>query len=206
MSSMLEETSAVRTHTDIDARIAARVRSLRAELALSLDALACRSGVSRSMISLIERAESSPTAAVLERIATGFGLPLAALFEGPQLSSAPLSTRADRTTWCDPESGYVRRNISPASGVSPLQLVEVLMPAGARVAYENGAGNVGIHQQIWVQQGRVDVTVGHKTYHLTEDDCLAMQLNEPTAFRNPTRKPARYLVAIATEHSRAFRR
>jgi transcriptional regulator with XRE-family HTH domain len=206
MSSIMEQIPTVESHTDVDARIAARVRSLRSERALSLDALASRSGVSRSMISLIERAESSPTAAVLERIATGFGLPLAALFEVPHISSAPLSRRADRTTWCDPESGYVRRNISPAGGASPLQLVEVLMPAGARVAYENGPGNVGIHQQIWVQQGRVDVTVGHKTYHLTEDDCLAMQLNVPTAFRNPTRKMARYIVAIATEHSSASRR
>jgi transcriptional regulator with XRE-family HTH domain len=77
--------STVESHIDIDARIAARVRLLRSERALSLDALASRSGVSRSMISLIERAESSPTAAVLERIATGFGLPLAVLFELPHI-------------------------------------------------------------------------------------------------------------------------
>jgi hypothetical protein len=44
------------------------------------------------------------------------------------------------------------------------------------------------------------------THRLSEDDCLAMQLDEPTAFRNRTRKPARYLVVIATERSRASRR
>ena len=44
------------------------------------------------------------------------------------------------------------------------------------------------------------------TYRLAEDDCLAMRLNEPTAFRNRTRKPARYLVIIASERSHAPRR
>ena len=52
---------------DINARIAARVRALRAARGLSLEALAQACGVSRSMISLIERGESSPTAVLLEK-------------------------------------------------------------------------------------------------------------------------------------------
>ena len=52
--------------SDLNQRIAERVRDLRAAQGLSLDALAGRCGVSRSMISLIERGESSPTAVVLE--------------------------------------------------------------------------------------------------------------------------------------------
>jgi len=57
-----------------------------------------------------------------------------------------------------------------------------------------------------MQEGTVEVTLGRVTHRLAEDDCLAMRLNEPTAFRNRTRKPARYLVIIASEHSRAPRR
>ena len=81
-----------------------------------------------------------------------------------------------------------------------------MLPAGARVAYENAARDTGIHQQVWVREGSIEATVGRKTYRLDEDDCLAMQLNEPTAYRNRTRKPARYLVVIATERSRVPRR
>jgi uncharacterized cupin superfamily protein len=73
------------------------------------------------------------------------------------------------------------------------------------VAYETGARDARIHQQIWVQRGSVEVTLGRVTHRLSEDDCLAMQLNEPTAFHNRTRKAARYIVIIATEHSRAGR-
>jgi len=191
---------------DINGRIAGRVRALRAEHAMTLDALAARSHVSRSMLSLVERGESSPTAVVLEKIATGLGVPLAALFDDPAAPASPVSRRADRTAWRDPQSGYVRRNISPAGFPSPIQIVEVILPAGARVAYETGAREVRMDQQVWVQQGSIEVTVGRVTHRLSEDDCLAMRLDEPTAYRNRTRRPARYVVVVVTERPRAWRR
>jgi transcriptional regulator with XRE-family HTH domain len=192
--------------SDINARIASRVRALRADLGMTLDALAAKCDVSRSMISLVERGESSPTAVVLERIATGLRVPLATLFEDSGAPVNPVSRREDRTPWRDPQSGYVRRNISPANFPSPIQIVEIVLPAGARVAYETGARDVNIDQQIWVQEGSVEVTLGRVTHRLGEDDCLAMRLDAPTAFRNRTRKPARYLVIIASDRSRAPRR
>lgn len=191
---------------DINARIAYRVRALRTDLGLTLDALAARCDVSRSMISLIERGESSPTAVVLEKIATGLGVSLATLFDDVRAPANPVSRREDRTSWRDPQSGYVRRNISPANVPSPMQIVEVVLPAGASVAYETGARDVSMHQQIWILEGSIEVTLGSVTYCLAEDDCFAMQLNEPTAFRNPTDTPARYIVVIATEPGRPSRR
>jgi transcriptional regulator with XRE-family HTH domain len=203
---MEERATSTAVTPDINARIASRVRGLRTDLGMTLDALAAKCDVSRSMISLVERGESSPTAVVLEKIATGLRVPLATLFEDSNAPASPVSRRGDRTSWRDPQSGYVRRNISPANFPSPLQIVEIVLPAGARVAYETGARDVSIHQQIWVQEGAVEVTLGRVTHRLVEDDCLAMRLNEPTAFRNRTRKPARYLVIIASEGSRAPRR
>ena len=191
---------------DINARIASRVRALRTEHGLTLDALGAKCEVSRSMLSLIERGESSPTAVVLEKIAWGLGVSLATLFDDASAPADPVSRPADRTRWRDPQSGYVRRNISPANFPSPIRIIEIVLPAGARVAYETGAREVSLHQQIWVQEGSLEVTLGNVIYRLAEDDCLAMQLNEPTAFRNRTRKPARYLVIVAGERARASRR
>ena len=73
--------------TGVNDHIAARVRQLRAERGLSLDGLAERSGVSRSMISLIERAETSPTAVVLEKLAAALDTTLAGLFTIETLDS-----------------------------------------------------------------------------------------------------------------------
>lgn len=202
----MQEKAVEPTTSDINARIAARVRDLRTELGMTLEALAAASEVSRSMLSLIERGESSATAVVLEKVATGLGVPLATLFEDSSASASPVSRRAERTPWRDPQSGYVRCNISPPNFPSPIQIVEVVLPAGARVAYETGAREPNVHQQIWVRQGSVEVTVGKVTHRLAEDDCLAMQLNEPTAFRNPTRKSVRYIVVLSSERLRAGRR
>src|SRR5438876_127774 len=84
---------------DLNQRIAERVRELRAAQGLSLDAVATKSGVSRSMISLIERGESSPTAVVLEKLAAGLGVMLASLFDAPaaaaQVPSGPVARRDD---------------------------------------------------------------------------------------------------------------
>jgi transcriptional regulator with XRE-family HTH domain len=201
--SIMQDGTAIPIAQDINSRIASRVRVLRTDLGMTLDALAAQCDVSRSMISLVERGESSPTAVVLEKIATGLGVPLATLFDNPSAPASPVSRRDDRTPWRDPQSGYIRRNISPANFPSPIRLVEVVLPAGARVAYETGARDVSIHQQIWVQEGSIEVTLGGVTHRLSEDDCLAMRLNEPTAFHNRTRKPARYVVVVATERARA---
>jgi len=50
------------------------------------------------------------------------------------------------------------------------------------------------------------VTLGSVTSRLSKGDCLAMQLDAPTAFRNRTRRPARYIVVIASERSRPPRK
>ncbi|HYX05059.1 MAG TPA: XRE family transcriptional regulator [Reyranella sp.] len=181
---------------NINARIASRVRQLRADRGLALDALAESSGVSRSMISLIERGESSPTAVVLEKLATGLGVPLAALFNAPAAPPDPMSRRKDQVEWRDPASGYLRRNVSPAGFPSPLHLVEVFFPAGARVAYETGARPGVTHQQIWVLQGEIEITLDSTRHRLGAGDCLAMVLDRPITYRNRTSKPARYAVVL----------
>jgi len=206
ITSIMKESAAGLVNPGINGRIAARVRTVRGERGMTLDALAAKCDVSRSMISLIERGESSPTAVVLEKVATGLGVPLAALFDNPEAAAKPVSRRTDRTAWRDPESGYLRRNISPANFPSPIQVVEVELPAGARIAYETGARDASIFQQIWVQQGSIEVTLGGTTHRLAADDCLAMQLNQPTAFHNRSRKPARYIVVVATDFARTQRR
>jgi transcriptional regulator with XRE-family HTH domain len=187
----------------VNERIADRVRELRAAHDLSLDALASKSGVSRSMISLIERGESSPTAVVLEKLAAGLGVTLASLFDAPAAAalapSGPVARRGDQPQWQDPASGYRRRNVSPPGVPQPMQIVEVHFPAGGRVAFETGGRDMRVHQQVWVLDGAIDITLGAERHRLREGDCLAMQLDRPTMFHNPTRKPTRYAVVIATD-------
>jgi transcriptional regulator with XRE-family HTH domain len=198
IASIMEDTA-----SGLNRRIAERVGELRAAQSLSLDALASRSGVSRSMISLIERGESSPTAVVLEKLSAGLGVMLASLFDAPasaaRAPNGPVARRADQPQWQDPASGYRRRNVSPPGVPQPMQIVEVHFPPRGRVAFETGGREVRVHQQVWVLEGAIDITVGDVRHRLRVGDCLAMQLDRPTMFHNPTRKPARYAVVIASE-------
>jgi uncharacterized cupin superfamily protein len=75
----------------------------------------------------------------------------------------------------------------------------VHFPAGGRVAFENGGRDMRVHQQVWVLDGAIDVTLGVERHRLREGDCMAMQLDRPTMFHNPTRKSARYAVVIASD-------
>ena len=188
---------------DVSQRIARRVRDLRTAAALSLDDLAQRCGVSRSMISLIERGESSPTAVVLEKLSVGLGVPLASLFDAPAPQPEPLSRRADQLEWRDPASGYLRRNVSPAGLDTPIQIVEVLFPPGARVAYDTAARRPRVFQQVWMLEGRIELTLGKQAHRLDAGDCLAMQLDQRVGFYNPTRRRARYAVVLCTESAMA---
>ncbi|HEV7760687.1 MAG TPA: XRE family transcriptional regulator [Acidimicrobiales bacterium] len=192
----------ITTDDDVNARIAARVGALRAERGHTLDALAERSGVSRSAISAIERGAANPTAVVLERLATGLDVPLASLFDGPAArdtpaaAPGPLVRRADQLRWRDPQSGYVRRNVSPPGWPSPIRITEVELPPGATVAYETAERAVVIDQQLWVLAGEVEVTVGDQVHRLDTGDCLAMRVDRPTAFHNPGDRVVRYAVVV----------
>jgi len=209
MSGMVDDTTD-RTGgevTDLSARIGARVRQLRTDHGYSLDVLAARSGVSRSAISTIERGTASPTAVVLERLATGLDVPLASLFDPvPSVDApSPVVRQADQEWWRDPGSGYRRRNVSPPAWPSPIRIVESVLTAYATVAYETAERDVEIHQQVWVLAGWLDLTVGSETHHLGAGDCVAMRLDRPITFHNASATRTRYAVVIVSERPPARR-
>src|SRR6476619_8507575 len=92
-------------------QIARRLRMERDGRGWSLADLAGRSGVSKATISKIERAEVSPTAVVLVRLASAFDLTLAGLMLRAEGQGERLSRASDQPVWRDPETGYLRRQV-----------------------------------------------------------------------------------------------
>src|SRR5689334_7614753 len=124
---------------------------------------------------------------------------LADLFDAPAAPQSPsdrIARRKDQPAWQDPASGYVRRNVSPPGAAQPIHIVDVRFPPGGRVAFETGARAARTFQQVWVLDGAIDVTLGAERHRLREGDCLAMELDRPTMFHNPTRRTARYAVVF----------
>jgi transcriptional regulator with XRE-family HTH domain len=174
--------------------LASSVGEARRALGLSVSALAERSGVSRAMIAKVERAEAQPTAALLGRLSAALGMTLSELVARAEQDDHRLARAADQPRWVDPQTGYERRAISPAAG-APLELVEVELPAGARVSYPADAYTF-IHQQIWVLRGRLAFREGEDEHDLRAGDCLQLGPPAPCTFHNPGARPCRYLVAL----------
>ena len=185
----------------IDRDIGGRVRALRSTQGLTLDDLGVRAGVSRAMLSRIERGESSPTAQLLNRVCVGLGVTLSTLFAEAEAPSTPLRRRAEQPAWRDPESGYVRRLISPPGTRSATEIVEVEFPAGATVAF-GSQRLAGVDQHVWILDGAMEMTVGDEVHRLDTGDCLHMRLDQSIRFRNPFDRPARYVVVVARGSSR----
>src|ERR1700754_436647 len=90
---------------DIDDSVSKRVRRERAVRDWTLSDLAERAGVSKAMISKIERGETSPTAALLGRLSAAFGLTLSSLLADADASPRGPARQADQPTWRDPATG-----------------------------------------------------------------------------------------------------
>lgn len=178
----------------LDQRISDRIRLEREIRGWSLSELAERSGVSRTMIHKIERADSSPTATLLARLSGAFGLTMSTLIARAEIQDGRLSRRAHQPVWKDPQSGYIRRHVSPNSDL-PLELIEVELPAGADVPMPATAYAM-FRQLIWVKEGALTFIEGEETHVLATGDCL--ELGPPTdcVFRNAGEVPCVYTVVL----------
>ncbi len=183
-----------------ESALAGRLRREREERGWTLADLAARAGVSRAMISRIERAEASPTAVLLARLAAAFGLSLSALLarvEADAQGPRRLRRRAEQPLWRDPETGYVRRAVSPEG--TP-ELTHVELPPGTRVAYPAAACLDVRGQCLWVLAGRLDFSEGSQTYRIEAGDCIALGHPADRVFANASEQVAcHYLLAVVRE-------
>src|SRR5262245_36378960 len=115
---------------DVDEQIATQLKALRALRGWSLEQLAEASGVSRGMLSKIERGEVSATASLLSRVSAALDIPLSDLLAPPEVPRA-LQRRAERPRWQDPGTGFVRETVSPPLTGSGVEIVEVELPPHA---------------------------------------------------------------------------
>ena len=175
-----------------DARhLGRRIHELRVGRSWTLDILAERTGVSKAMLSKVERGENNPTLVVATKIAAALGLTMSQLIGADERRRILRLPKEQRVTFRDPATGIERR-LFPAFASSAVDIVQVIMPAGS------SSGDLAPHltrveYYLLVEQGVLRVTMGDETYDLEEGDALYFVADVPHRFDNIGPGEVRYV-------------
>ena len=179
----------------VDRRMARRLAALRSERGWTLEELAARSGISRATLSRLERCELSPTAAMLNKLCAQYGWTASRLMAEAEIGPPTVIRAAEQLTWKDPESGYVRRILSPPHANLKGELVEVRLPAGATIHYDVSP-LPGLEHHLWMLEGALSLEIEGTTFRLAKGDCVRYVLSGRSRFVSDSKRGARYVIAM----------
>lgn len=160
-----------------------RLRSRRQARGFTLEALAAASGVSRSMISDIERGAKSPTVLVLARLATALATTVSHLL-GEDRPEPVIAMPFDRQPAITDAAGWQRRIVSPALPGVEFELIRTSVPPRVVIG-EFAAHAPGSREYIAVETGSLLVTLGGVEHRLAAGDALYYAGDRVHAFANP---------------------
>ena len=154
---------------DILTRLPARLKEARRAQGLSLEAVANLSGVSRSMVSQIERGESSPTIATLWNLTRALQVDFAGLLEDGEAADKIEVLRATDVPSIDNMGQGCRIQIlSPPEEAGGHEVCDIRLNAGG--ALNSQPHTRGANEQLTVLEGSVTVTSGSATSTLNAGD------------------------------------
>jgi len=167
-----------------------RVRELRKKRNWTLEQLAAASGVSRSMLSEIERGNANPTLAVAFRIAGAFSMSLGELVDEPTGPRSRIDViRADDRAYHYRSDKHVRiRTLSPLRLEKSVEYYQVTLAPGG--ALSSSPHFEGARELLTVQQGAVRVTSSAESTDLARGDSAHYPADVPHAIKNTSREDA----------------
>jgi transcriptional regulator with XRE-family HTH domain len=175
-----------------------RVRSLREQRDLTLEQLSKLSGVSRAMLSAVERGGKSPTIGIAKRIAHALDASFSAMVgdEGTARRTFALVRKAQRQVFRDPETGFERHLLSPLMAGMSVEVVLHHLPAktstGKLPPHPSGAT-----KHVLTSRGRIVVGVENVETVLEEGDSLYFEADAEHWFENRSGRAAEYYLVIS---------
>ena len=183
------------TDYSITDRLATRLKKTRKSKGLSLEAMAKLSGVSRSMLSQIERGQSSPTVATLWSLTRALQVDFAGLLDDDDGAGTIREImRANRTPTIDSQGEGCRIHIlSPPGQAGRLEVYDIRFAGGASLI--SAPHRQGCHEDLTVLEGALEVTSGDESAELAQGDTLRYAADCAHAIR-ATGAPARALLIV----------
>jgi transcriptional regulator with XRE-family HTH domain len=179
-------------------RLGARMKDLRRERGLTLEELAEHSGVSRAMISKVERGEKNPTLVVAAKVAEGLGVTLSELLGVEERREVVVVPRERRMVMRDPETGFERQLLSPAFGGRGIEFVCNVVPEGS-TSGEFPPHHRGVEEYVVVEKGRLRAVIGGEEHLLEEGDALYFEADASHRFDNAGDGECSYYLVIVSK-------
>ncbi|KQR77081.1 DNA-binding protein [Burkholderia sp. Leaf177] len=176
-------------------RVGEQIARLRAERGMTLDNLSRAAGVSKSMLSEIERDKANPTIAVAWRLTNALGVSLDYLFAQQHAPEAiAVSSPHDIPTLNGPEAKYQLRVWGPIELAGKFEWYELLLqPGGALVSNPHEPGT---REHLTVLQGTIEIEAAGTTKRLKVADTARYVADEPHSIRNPGKTEAKALLVV----------
>ncbi|MGI8466613.1 helix-turn-helix domain-containing protein [Pectobacterium punjabense] len=175
---------------ELTCRIGDTLKALRQEKNWSLTRAAEETGVSKAMLGQIERGESSPTVAILWKIATGLNVAFSTFIE-PTLTDEDVTYRSGAgSTFRENAAGMRAVPLFPYDEKLHFDMLVIELAAGASSTsspHENG-----VIEHIIVLEGQLEMTVDGQTHLLSTGDALRFAADREHSYHNPTNTTARF--------------
>ncbi len=180
----------------INENLGRRVRQLRADRGWSLEELAGASGVSRSMLSEIERERANPTLSVTFRIARAFGLTLQELIESAESGASKIQVirAADRAQVYRSDKQCEIRTLSPLNLEKDVEFYQVRLRSGGEMRSQPHFE--GTREFLTVVEGSVSVESGGETESLAKGDSGSYRADLPHAIVNAGKREALLFLVV----------
>ncbi|WP_180723045.1 helix-turn-helix domain-containing protein [Paraburkholderia largidicola] len=176
-------------------RVGEQIQRLRTERKMTLDDLSRAAGVSKSMLSEIERDKANPTIAVAWRLTNALGVSLDSLF-APQKAPEPIAVSGPHEipTLSGHDARYQLRVWGPIDLAGKFEWYELtLQPGGALVS---SAHEPGTREHLTVLHGAIDIEAAGTTKRLKVADTARYVADEPHAIRNAGKGEAKALLVV----------
>jgi transcriptional regulator with XRE-family HTH domain len=175
--------------------LGARIRGERRARGVSLERLAELSGVSRSMVSEVERGAKTPSVLVLDRLATALGTSIARLLDEPVRPDVVVIASDRQQVVRDP-AGWERRILSPVLPDIEFEFMRTILEPGVD-AGEFSPHAPGSHEYVAVERGCLRLVVDGVTHRLQAGDAAYFPGNRRHAFANDSTDACVYYLAMA---------
>jgi transcriptional regulator with XRE-family HTH domain len=181
-------------------RLGERVRALRRGRGLTLDVLAERSGVSRAMISKLERGEKYPTLVIAAKVAAGLEISLSQLIGGEERRKVVVVPRDRRMVMRDPVTGFERQLLSPSFAGRGIEFLRNVVPEDS-TSGDFPPHRRGVEEYVVVERGRLRAVLGGEEYLLEEGDALYFEADVAHRFENAGEGGCSYYLVIDSKGS-----